>query len=116
MTTNDIILTLLLALMALLYASVGHAGSSGYQAAMAIMAVAPETMKSTALALNIVVASIAWYQFARRGWFDFRLWAILVCTSGPAALVGGWVQLPKGGYYALVAVVLWLAALRLWWR
>lgn len=114
MTTSDLILTFLLALMALLYASVGHAGSSGYQAAMALMGVEAGVMKTTALSLNIVVAAIAWFQFARRGWFDWRLWALLCCASAPAALVGGMVELPKGWYYLLVAVVLWLAAVRLW--
>src|SRR5215213_5930366 len=45
MSPSEVLLTVLLALMALLYASVGHAGSSGYQAAMALMGVAPEVMK-----------------------------------------------------------------------
>ena len=42
---------------ATLYASVGHAGASGYLAAMALVGVAPATMRPTALALNILEAS-----------------------------------------------------------
>ena len=53
--------TLLLAILFLvvgaLYASVGHAGASGYLAVMALMGVAPESMRSTALAVNVVVAT-----------------------------------------------------------
>lgn len=37
---------------ALLYSSVGHAGASGYLAAMALVGVAPETMRPVALWLN----------------------------------------------------------------
>jgi hypothetical protein len=40
---------------AVLYSSVGHAGASGYLAAMAIAGLAPEAMRPTALALNILV-------------------------------------------------------------
>lgn len=116
MTTNDVILTLLLGFMALLYASVGHAGSSGYQAAMALLGVDAAVMKTTAQSLNVFVAAIGLYQFARRGHFDFRLWALLCCASAPAAVYGGKLQLPPGQYYYLVAVVLWVAAMRLWWQ
>ena len=58
MNGNDALLTILLALMALLYSSVGHAGSSGYQAAMGLFDVSSEMMKPIALFLNIVVASV----------------------------------------------------------
>lgn len=114
MSGSDLVLTLLLALMALLYASVGHAGSSGYQAAMAIMGVSAAMMKPTALCLNVVVSLIATWQFARQGYVDGRRLIWLGIVSVPAAYLGGFLQLPKGWYYLLVAVVLWLAALRLW--
>lgn len=112
--TNDLILCLLFAAMALLYASVGHAGSSGYQAAMAIMGVSAAVMKPTALFLNLVVASIATLQFARGGYVQWRTWFWLVIASVPAAYLGGYFELPTGWYYLLVAFVLWAAALRLW--
>src|SRR5882724_7357834 len=114
MSGNDIILTVLLALMALLYASVWHAGSSGYQAAVGIMGVSTDLMKPTALFLNIVVASIATWQFARRDRIDLRRLLWLTAGSVPAAVLGGSLHLKAGWYYPLVAVVLWLAALRLW--
>lgn len=114
MNGNDALLTILLALMALLYASVGHAGSSGYQASMALMGVSAAMMKPTALSLNIVVSLIATWQFARQGYVDGRRLIWLAIASVPAAMFGGFVELPKGWYYLLLAAVLWAAAVRLW--
>ena len=58
-----------MAVAAALYSSVGHGGASAYLAIMALFAVAPETMRPTALALNLVVAGIGaaryWLQRAR---------------------------------------------------
>jgi uncharacterized protein len=65
-------LAALIFLAAALYSSVGHAGASGYLAAMAIVGLAPETMRPTALALNILVATIAAARYARAGQFDWR--------------------------------------------
>jgi len=58
-----ILLGALIFLAAMLYSSVGHGGGSGYLAAMALFSLAPEQMKPTALSLNILVSSIALYQF-----------------------------------------------------
>jgi uncharacterized membrane protein YfcA len=115
MNSQDFILTVLFGFMALLYSSVGHAGSSGYQASMALMGVGQAMMKPTALSLNILVACIAFVQFLRAGCFDRRLFLWLAIPSVPLALVGGMMQLPPGWYNGLVAGVLWLAAVRLWW-
>ncbi|WP_323009802.1 hypothetical protein [Paracoccus sp. (in: a-proteobacteria)] len=41
-------------LIALIYASVGQAGASGYIAIMALVGFAPLAMKTTALALNLL--------------------------------------------------------------
>ena len=46
----------LLPIVAFLYSSVGHGGASGYLALMALFSFAPETMKPTALLLNIFVS------------------------------------------------------------
>ena len=61
--------------LAALYTSVGHAGASGYLAAMALVGIAAATMRPTALALNILVASFTFYRFWRAGYFNWRaLW------------------------------------------
>ena len=58
--------------VAILYSSVGHAGASGYIAVMSLMSLTPEVIKPTALALNILVASIASWHFLRAGYFAWR--------------------------------------------
>ena len=99
---------------AVLYSSVGHAGASGYLAAMAFAGMAPATMRPTALVLNLLVASIASVRFARAGFFSWRLLWPFALGSVPFAYVGGGITLPGDWYRALVGLVLWVAALRLW--
>ena len=108
-------LTGLFFLMAVLYASVGQGGGSGYLAAMALLGVAPENIRQTALALNVVVAAIGLAKFARAGFFDGRLCLPFVVASVPAAFLGGVFSLPAEVFKPLVAVILlWAAALLLW--
>jgi uncharacterized protein len=106
-------LAALFVLAALLYSSVGHAGASGYLAAMAFMGVAPAIMKPTALVLNLLVASIALTRFYRAGHFSGALLWPFALGSIPLAFVGGAIQLPGHVYKVLVGVVLIIAAVRL---
>jgi len=107
-----LLLAVLLLLAALLYSSVGHAGASGYLAAMALVGVAPAIMKPTALALNILVAVVACYKFYRRGAFSWRLFIPLAVTAIPLAYLGGRLSLPAHLYKPLVGAVLVYAAWR----
>lgn len=103
-------------LLAGLYTSVGHAGASGYLAAMALLAIAPETMRPTALALNILVAAFTFYRFRGAGYFSWRaLWPFLL-GSVPLAALGGSLRLTVGVYYVLAGVALALSAVVLGWR
>ena len=103
-------------LLAGLYTSVGHAGASGYLAAMALLAIAPEAMRPTALTLNILVATFTLYRFARAGYFSWRaLWPFLL-GSVPLAVLGGSLRLTTGVYYVLAGVALLLSAIVLGWR
>ena len=104
------------ACVAALYSTVGHAGASGYLAVMALLGVAPATMRPTALALNLVVATLATWRFWRAGWIRWSVLAPFVVASVPCAYLGGRIQLPVPGYRALVGVVLLAAAAVLWWR
>lgn len=113
--TEAVMLAGLIFLAAALYSSVGHAGASGYLAAMALFGVVPEVMKPTALVLNLLVATIAVTLFARAGHFSWSLlWPFLI-GSAPAAFVGGAVPVPGTLYRALVGVVLIGAAAHLAW-
>ncbi|MFA9478754.1 sulfite exporter TauE/SafE family protein [Phycisphaerales bacterium AB-hyl4] len=108
-----VILAVLVAGLAALYASVGHGGASGYLAAMAMLSVAPASMKPTALMLNILVAGLATVQFARAGHFVWSRFLPFAIASMPLAFVGGMIALPTWAYQPLVAAALIWAAWRL---
>lgn len=100
-------------LIAVLYSSVGHAGASGYIAVMSLLSIAPEVIKPTALALNILVASIATWQFAKAGHFDWRLFWPFALPAIPLAFLGGYLNLPPAVFNLLLGAVLLYAAARL---
>lgn len=112
MQMEDFILAALIFLAAVLYSSVGHAGASGYLAAMALMGISPAVMKPAALSLNILVAIIATFKFYRVGAFSWQLFWPLALTSIPFAYLGGMLTLPGHVYRPLVGVVLVYAAWR----
>jgi hypothetical protein len=81
---------------------------------MAFAGMPAATMRPTALVLNLLVASIASVRFARAGFFSWRLLWPFAIGSVPFAYVGGGITLPGDWYRALVGLVLWVAAARLW--
>jgi uncharacterized membrane protein YfcA len=103
-------LAFLFLLIAVLYASVGQAGATGYLAAMGLYGLAPAAMKTTALALNLLVAAIGTFQFQRRGLLTLRAFYPFAVLGFPFSLIGGAVQLPTRVYYPAVGVILLLAA------
>jgi len=110
-----LLLAACMGLAATLYSSVGHAGASAYIALMALFGVAPATMRPTALALNILVASFASYRYLHAGMFRWRtVWPFLI-GAVPFAFLGGAIQLPGAYYRPLVGTVLLLGAARLLW-
>jgi len=113
---TEFLIVLAVLVVAILYSSVGHGGASGYLAVMAFLAVAPNVTKPTALILNVFVASIATFQFYRRGYFDWKVFAPFAALSVPMAFVGGMIMLPTQIYRPLLGAVLLLAAIRLAWN
>jgi uncharacterized protein len=97
--------------VAILYSSVGHAGASGYLAVMALLSFAPEQMRPTALALNLLVGGIGLIRFWRGGHVHWRNILPFVLASAPAAYFAAQVSLPKESYSALLAGILVLAAI-----
>lgn len=96
----------------MLYSSVGHAGASGYLAAMALFGLAPLEMKPAALTLNILVASIGTFKYLKTGRFSWSVfWPFALC-SVPFAYLGGLINLPGIYYKPVVGVVLIYAAFR----
>src|SRR5437773_9500957 len=115
-STTLVALALLFSLGAALYSSVGHGGASAYIAAMALFSVAPETMKPTALALNLLVAGFGAWRYWKRGLTNGRLVLAFALTAAPAAYIGGGIHVAAIYYRPLVGVLLWLAAARLLWE
>ncbi len=99
--------------VAFLYAAVGHGGASGYLAVMALADFPPETLKPTALGLNILVSCVGWMQFWRGGFFSWRLFWPFAVGSIPMAFLGGYMQLPSVVFKRILGGVLLGAALRM---
>ncbi|MCO4821566.1 MAG: sulfite exporter TauE/SafE family protein [Flavobacteriaceae bacterium] len=104
---------LLLPIVAFLYASVGHGGASGYLALMALFSFAPETMKPTALLLNLFVAGIAFYHYFKAGYFNKKLFLSFAVASIPLAFVGGMIEIEASIYKKILAVLLLFAILKM---
>lgn len=99
--------------VAFLYASVGHAGASGYIAVMTLAGMAPESIRPAALVLNILVASLATWQFTRAGHFNRGLFWPFALLSVPCAFLGGRLALPAPVFKMAVGAVLLFSAARL---
>ncbi|NLE85523.1 MAG: sulfite exporter TauE/SafE family protein [Myxococcales bacterium] len=102
--------------VAFLYASVGHAGASGYLAVMALLSHAPETIKPISLLMNCVVATIASVAFIRAGHFDGRVLLPFAVTSIPLAFLGGTLRLDPALFRTFAGVFLLGASLLLFLR
>lgn len=104
---------LTLPIVAFLYASVGHGGASGYLALMAIFSFAPETMKPTALLLNLFVSGIAFYHYYKAGFFNKKLFLTFAVASIPLAFIGGMIEIDASIYKKILAVLLVFAILKM---
>ena len=112
-TENIYIFLLILPIVSFLYSSVGHGGASGYLALMALFSFAPESMKPTALLLNIFVAGISFYYYFREGHFNKKLFISFAVASIPLAYVGGTLEVDASIYKKILAVLLIFAILKM---
>ena len=101
-----LLLLLCILVVAILYASVGHGGGSGYIAVLALFSLAPAAFKPTALVLNILVSAVATFSFARAGHFSWRLFWPFAVASIPCNFIGGYINLPPHLYKPLVGIIL----------
>jgi uncharacterized membrane protein YfcA len=109
---SAVLLAVLIFAAAALYSSVGHAGASGYLAAMALFGMAPLEMKPAALTLNILVAAIATVKYVKAGRFSWPVFWPFALSSIPFAYLGGLILLPGAYYKPIVGLVLVFAAFR----
>lgn len=109
---SDMLFIVLIALVAFLYSSVGHAGASGYIAVMSLLHFAPESIRPTALVLNLFVAIVATLQFTLAGHFRWSLfWPFAICAV-PCAFLAAQVPLPPDLLKIVLGGVLLLSAIR----
>lgn len=110
---SDVLLVAFAFLIAFIYASVGHGGASGYLALLSFFAFPHRQIASSALCLNVLVAGIAFYLFAKNGHFSWALVWPFTVSSVPAAFLGGMVRVGPDVYSMLLGMVLIYAAWRL---
>lgn len=104
----------LLLIIAVLYSAVGHAGASGYIAAMTLSGLPVQDIRPSALALNLVVGSMGLFRFARARQVPWRSVLPLIAASAPMAWVGARLALPAHVYGWALGGLLIASALALW--
>lgn len=102
--------SLLMGVIAALYATVGQSGGTAFVAVMALMALPPHEIRPTSLALNILAASYATWRLHRAGRVDWKQLRVFLPASLPAAFVGGAIVLPERSLVVCTAFLLLAAA------
>lgn len=110
---NIYLFLIILPVISFLYSSVGHGGASGYLALMVLFSFAPETMKPTALLLNLFVAGISFYYYYNEGYFNKKLFVSFAISSIPLAFIGGTIDIDASIYKKILAVLLVFAILKM---
>jgi uncharacterized membrane protein YfcA len=103
-------LCLFVFVVAVLYASVGHGGASGYLASMALLGMAPAVMKPTALLLNVLVAGVGSARYIKSDCFNLRRFLQFAAGAVPFAFLGGSTSPPDRAYRIILGVALMIAA------
>jgi uncharacterized membrane protein YfcA len=95
-----------LAVVAFLYASVGHGGASGYLALMILFSFSLKALKINALALNCFVSIISFFFFFKIKKVNFKLFFPFATASIPASFLGGYLELNETFIKIILGVVL----------
>jgi uncharacterized protein len=108
-----VLLVVLFALTAALYASVGFAGGSTYNALLVLAGVDYRLFPIVALACNLIVAIGGTIRFAQAGLVPWRRLVPLLALSVPAAWIGGMLPISKQFFLLLLGGSLLIAAVLL---
>lgn len=106
-------LLVLIFLVAAVYSSVGHGGASGYLAVLALFSLPVAQLSGTALLLNVLVSSLAFWSFHRNGHKLPAFAWLLVFASVPFSFLGGALMVTDNFYKLVLATALLLSAARL---
>lgn len=108
-SSTELIISIFLFLGAILYTSVGHAGSSIYIAIMALFSLPASVIRPTALVLNIFVSTFTSWRFIRAKLFDLKLFIPLAIGAIPMSFIGGGIDLSNVVYKQVVGSLLLVA-------
>ena len=111
----SMVLSLCLAVIAALFASVGQAGGPGYVAIMGLFGYGPAAIKATALALTALVATIGVASYQRAGSLRMRDWLPFAILGLPLSIVGGLINLSANIYRPVMTVILLVAGVQMAW-
>lgn len=100
--------------IAVLYASVGFGGGSSYIAVLALTSLAFTEIRFVALCCNIVVVSVNCVKYYQQQKLDLKKIIPLVIVSIPLAFFGGYLKINQQFFLILLAFVLLLASLLMW--
>ncbi len=110
---EHVLILLVILVIAFLYASVGHGGASGYLGMMVILGISPTIMRPSALILNIVVSSLATYQFYNAGYLHFKKLLPFLLLSVPMAFIGARIPLSDPVYKIILGICLLASVARM---
>ncbi|MBK7362557.1 MAG: sulfite exporter TauE/SafE family protein [Micavibrio sp.] len=101
---------------AALYASVGFAGGSTYNALLVLAGTDYRILPTIALLCNLIVACGGTYRFARAGHVEIVRIAPWIVTSVPAAWLGGYLHVSETVFVGLLGLSLLAAGLRMFFK
>ncbi len=111
--TTQSVIALGVFVVAVLYASVGHGGASGYLAILSLLNTPAAIASSTALTLNLIVSGVSGLVYWRASHFNATLVLPFLATSIPLAYIGASMNISPTTYSTILSATLFLAALRL---
>jgi uncharacterized membrane protein YfcA len=109
----SLLLLICLAGIAFCYAAVGHGGASGYIAVFALFGLVSPNMKSFVLIMNLLVASISFYQYYKQGHFNLKYFLPFGLGAAPMAYFGASLKIDNTLYQYILAAFLFFSVLYL---
>ncbi|MCZ2248927.1 MAG: sulfite exporter TauE/SafE family protein [Bacteroidia bacterium] len=106
---TTIILLLSLSAIAFCYAAVGHGGASGYIAIFALFGLLSPQTKSFVLVMNLIVASITFIHYSRKGYFNIKYFLPFALGAAPMAYFGAKLKIDAALYHYILAAFLFFS-------
>jgi uncharacterized membrane protein YfcA len=110
---EQILLSICILIVAILYSSVGHGGASGYLAILSLFGVSLVDAKTSALILNILVSGVAFCFYFKSGNFKWKLFYPFALLSIPMTFVGSLLTISPTLYKQILGICLIFAVLRI---